>query len=52
MYPWIWHHLPGPLPLRLLSAAGLALAVAAVLWLWVFPWFYGHVPLDSVGFAG
>lgn len=52
MYFWIWRRLPGPFPARLAASAGLALVVAAVLWVWIFPWAYAHIPLDSVGFAG
>jgi hypothetical protein len=52
MYSWIWHRLPGPLPARLATATVLALVAATILWLWIFPWFYAHVPLDSVAFDG
>lgn len=38
MYAWIWRHLPGPWPLRLvIMLAGVALIVW-VLFLYVFPW--------------
>lgn len=37
MYPWIWRHLPGPLPVRLgLALAALAVAVALLFFV-VFP---------------
>lgn len=52
MYAWIWRNLPGPLPARVLLASAFAVASAVVLWLWVFPWLYIHIPLNSVGFAG
>lgn len=38
MYPWIFRHLPGPLPVRILIALVLVAAVVAALFLWVFPW--------------
>jgi hypothetical protein len=37
MYVWIWRHLPGPLPLRLLQALLLLGAVVLLLFLVVFP---------------
>ena len=37
MYPWIWRHLPGPLPVRVATAVLLVLAVAALLLFVVFP---------------
>lgn len=37
MYGWIWRHLPGPLPMRLLQAAALIAGVVMVLFHWVFP---------------
>lgn len=37
MYPWIWRHLPGPWPVRLLVALVLLAAVVAVLFVYVFP---------------
>jgi hypothetical protein len=44
MYGWIWRHLPGPAPVRLLCAV-LALAViVAVLFQWVFPTVAPHMP--------
>jgi len=52
MYAWIWRRLPGTLTTRALIAVTLVLLVAAVLWLWIFPWAYTHLPLDSAGFAG
>ncbi len=38
IYPWIWHHLPGPKPLRLLLALLLVAVAVVVLFLVVFPW--------------
>lgn len=44
MYAWIWRHLPGPLPVRLLEALVLIAAVTAVLLFAVFPWVEPHLP--------
>jgi hypothetical protein len=51
MYTWIWHRLPGTRLVKAATAASLMLAAVVLLWLWIFPWLYTHVPLDSVGFA-
>ncbi|WP_446221257.1 hypothetical protein ACTWPB_14825 [Nocardia sp. IBHARD005] len=37
MYGWIWRHLPGPTPVRVLEAVLLVAWVVAVLMLVVFP---------------
>ena len=37
MYPWIWRHLPGPLPVRVATAVLLVLATAALPLFVVFP---------------
>ena len=37
MYPWIWRHLPGPLPVRVATAVLLVLAASALLLFVVFP---------------
>ena len=37
MYPWIWRHLPGPLPVRVATAVLLVLAASALLLCVVFP---------------
>jgi hypothetical protein len=47
MYAWIWAHLPGPRPLRVLSAVLLVLAVLAVLFLLVFPAVAPLTPFDD-----
>lgn len=38
MYAWVWRHLPGPLPVRLLVVLALCTAVAYGLFMWIFPW--------------
>ncbi len=47
MYGWIWRHLPGPLPVRLLTALLLILAVVAVCFVWVFPAIAPHMPFNQ-----
>ena len=47
MYPWIWRHLPGPWPVRLLAALVLVLAVVAVLFVWVFPHLAPLMPFND-----
>jgi hypothetical protein len=48
VYPWIWRHLPGPWPVRLVVAAVLVLAVVAVLFTVVFPWAEPRLPFTGV----
>jgi hypothetical protein len=48
MYPWIWRHLPGPLPVRLTSALVLALLVVVALFTVVFPWAEHTLPFLHV----
>ncbi len=43
MYPWIWRHLPGPLPVRVTTALVLVLAAAALLLFVVFPVASSHL---------
>lgn len=38
MYAWVWRHLPGPWPVRVLVALVLTAAIVLVLFLWAFPW--------------
>jgi hypothetical protein len=47
VYGWLWRRLPGPLPVRLLTALVLALAVVAVCYLWVFPLVAPHMPFND-----
>ena len=44
MYGWIWHHLPGPWPVRSLLALVLAAAVVLLLFTQVFPWAERSLP--------
>ena len=48
MYAWIWRHLPGPLPVRLLLVALLLAAAIAVLMLVVFPAVEPLLPFGDV----
>ena len=48
MYPWIWSHLPGPLPLRLAIAVALVVGVVLVLFTVVFPWAEHTLPFLHV----
>lgn len=48
MYAFIWRHLPGPVPVRVLLAAALLLAVIVLLFTWVFPWLMPLLPIDDV----
>lgn len=47
MYGWIWRHLPGPRPVRLLLAVLIAAAVVVLLWTAVFPVVEPLLPLDD-----
>ena len=51
MYIWIWHHLPGPWPLRALLSLVMVVAVLAVLFLVVFPWAEPRLPFNHVTVA-
>ncbi len=46
MYGWIWRHLPGPTPMRVVSAVFLFLMITAVLFFLVFPWLEPYMPFD------
>ncbi|MFJ6670474.1 hypothetical protein ACIQMJ_05125 [Actinosynnema sp. NPDC091369] len=48
MYGWIWRHLPGPLPVRVLEAAVLVAGVVALLMFVVFPWAEPKLPFNNV----
>jgi hypothetical protein len=48
VYSWIWHHLPGPLPVRGTTALVLVLAVVALLLFVVFPWVEPRLPFNQV----
>jgi hypothetical protein len=48
MYGWLWGHLPGPTPVRVVVALLLFVAVVAVLFVWVFPWVEPRLPFTDV----
>ena len=48
MYAWIWRHLPGPLPVRVVLSLVLAGAVALLLFTVVFPWAEHALPFVDV----
>jgi len=52
MYVWIWRHLPGNVPLRLLQTIVLIAIVAGLLLFVVFPWlepklWFTHVTVNQ-----
>ena len=47
MYAWIWHHLPGPVFLRVLLSIVLVFGVIALLFIWVFPWVETQIEFDN-----
>jgi hypothetical protein len=48
MYAWVWRHLPGPWPVRVLIAIVLVAAIAVALFLWGFPWIEQTFGLNDV----
>ncbi|MEU5691087.1 hypothetical protein [Actinosynnema sp. NPDC020468] len=48
MYGWIWRHLPGPVPVRVLEALVLVAGVVALLFFVVFPWAEPLLPFNHV----
>ncbi len=48
MYGWIWRHLPGPTPVRLVEALVLIAGVVALLMFVVFPWAEPLLPFNNV----
>lgn len=47
MYGWLWRHLPGPAPVRLLISAVLAVGVLAACFLWVYPAIAPYMPFNE-----
>ena len=52
MYGWIWRHLPGGLPGRVIGSLVLVTLVAAVRWFWLFPLAEPLLPFDDVQLTG
>ncbi|HET8642837.1 MAG TPA: hypothetical protein VFM37_12935 [Pseudonocardiaceae bacterium] len=48
MYGWIWRHLPGPVPVKVVEALALVAAVLALLFFVVFPWAEPRLPFNDV----
>jgi hypothetical protein len=48
VYAWIWRHLPGPWPARLVISLALVVAVVALLFTMVFPWAEHSLPFLRV----
>ena len=48
MYVWVWRHLPGGLPGKLLGSLVLLTGVLALLFLLVFPWAEKRLPFNDV----
>jgi hypothetical protein len=48
MYVWIWRHLPGGLPGKLLGSLVLLAAAFALLLFVVFPWAEPRLPFNQV----
>lgn len=48
MYGWIWRHLPGPVPVKIVEAVVLVLMVVALLLFVVFPWLEPLLPFNDV----
>jgi hypothetical protein len=48
MYPWLWGHLPGPWPARVVQCTALLAAVVTALFLWVFPRVEAALPYQDV----
>lgn len=47
MYGWLWRHLPGPTPVKVVEALLLFAAVVAVLFVWVFPVVVPMLPFND-----
>lgn len=47
MYAWIWHHLPGPLFVRLVLALLLIALAVAVCFEFIFPAIAPHMPFNQ-----
>jgi hypothetical protein len=52
MYPWIWRHLPGPWPVRLVLAMALVASIVVLLFGVIFPWAEPRLPFTDVTVNG
>jgi hypothetical protein len=48
MYSWLWRHLPGGTPWKVVAAVVLVAAVVVLLMAVVFPWAESHLPFLQV----
>jgi hypothetical protein len=48
MYVWIWRHLPGGLPGKLIGSVVLVAVVVLLLFVVVFPWVGPKLPFEHV----
>lgn len=48
MYGWIWRHLPGGTPVKMLQAVLLVAAIVVLLLFVVFPWVEPKLPFSDV----
>ena len=48
MYVWIWRHIPGGWPGKLLGSLALLAGVLALLFFLVFPWAETRLPFNDV----
>jgi hypothetical protein len=48
MYAWVWRHLPGPWPVRLVFFLILLAAIVYALFIWVFPWVEATLEISEV----
>jgi len=48
MYAWLWRQMPGPLPVRVVTAVLLVCLVVVALFIWVFPWLEPRLPFVDV----
>jgi hypothetical protein len=47
VYSWIWRHLPGPTPVRVILALLLAAAVVVACFIWVYPALAPIMPFNN-----
>ena len=52
MYGWLWRHLPGPVPVRVVLAVVLAAAVLAACFVWVDPAISPYMPFNDTTVGG
>ena len=48
MYVWLWRHLPGGLPGKLVGSLALLVGVLALLFFLLFPWAEKRLPFNDV----